>query len=110
LNATVAKVAAGAHEYVPVARVSNLVQTLRSLKEKGLWIAAADTGAETVYTSADLKGPIVLVVGGEGEGIGRLVLTECDLTLKIPMKGSIASLNAGVAAALVLFEISKQRS
>ncbi len=109
LNATVAKVSAGAHEHLPVARVSNLVSTLKTLKEQGLWIAAADAGAEKIYTDTDLKGPLALVVGGEGEGISRIVLKECDLQVKIPMCGSIDSLNAGVAAALMLFEVRRQR-
>lgn len=109
LNATVSKVAAGALEYVPVARVTNLVQTLRSLKNEGLWIVAADMDGKTNYQDADLTGPTALVIGSEGEGLARLVKDECDLIVKIPMKGKISSLNAGVAAALIMFEISKQR-
>ncbi|HBR02839.1 MAG TPA: 23S rRNA (guanosine(2251)-2'-O)-methyltransferase RlmB [Ruminiclostridium sp.] len=109
LNTTVAKVAAGAMEYVPVARVSNLVQTLRQLKEKGLWIIGADMEGQNNYYDADLTGPCALVIGNEGEGLGRLVKDECDLMVRIPMKGRISSLNAGVAAALVMFEIAKQR-
>ncbi len=109
LNATVAKVAAGAHEHLAVARVSNLVSTLKTLKENGVWVAASDAGAEQVYTQTDLKGPIAIVVGGEGEGISRIVRKECDLQVKIPMKGKIDSLNAGVAAALMLFEVARQR-
>ncbi len=109
LNATVAKVAAGALEYVPVARVTNLVQTLRSLKNEGLWIIGADMDGETNFQDADLSGPTALVIGSEGEGLARLVKDECDLMVKIPMKGKISSLNAGVAAALIMFEISKQR-
>lgn len=110
LNATVAKVAAGALEYVPVARVTNLVQTLRSLKNEGIWIIGTDMDGESVYYETDLKGPCALVIGSEGEGMSRLVKNECDLVVKIPMKGTISSLNAGVAAALVMFEIAKQRS
>jgi 23S rRNA (guanosine2251-2'-O)-methyltransferase len=109
LNATVAKVAAGALEYVPVARVSNLVQTLRELKEEGLWVVGADMEGESNYYDADLTGPCALVIGSEGEGLSRLVKDECDLMVRIPMKGKISSLNAGVAAALIMFEISKQR-
>lgn len=109
LNATVAKVAAGALEYVPVARVTNLVQTLRELKGEGLWAIGADMDGESIYYDADLKGPCALVIGSEGEGIGRLVKNECDMLVKIPMRGKISSLNAGVAAALIMFEISKQR-
>ena len=109
LNATVAKVAAGALEYVPVARVSNLVQTIRQLKAAGLWIIGADMEGASNYYETDLKGPCALVIGSEGEGLARLVKEECDLMVKIPMKGKIPSLNAGVAAALIMFEISKQR-
>ena len=109
LNATVAKVAAGALEYVQVARVTNLVQTLRSLKNEGLWIIGADMDGETNFQEADLTGPTALVIGSEGEGLARLVKDECDLMVKIPMKGKISSLNAGVAAGLIMFEISRQR-
>ena len=109
LNATVAKVAAGALEYVQVARVTNLVQTLRALKSEGLWIIGADMDGETNFQDADLTGPAALVIGSEGEGLSRLVKAECDLLVKIPMQGRISSLNAGVAAALIMFEISRQR-
>jgi len=109
LNATVAKVAAGAHEHLAVARVSNLVSTIKSLKEKGVWVAAADAEAEKPFAETDLSGSIAIVVGGEGEGISRIVLKECDLQVKIPMKGQITSLNAGVAAALLMFEVARQR-
>ncbi len=109
LNATVAKVAAGALEYVPAARVTNLVQTLRSLKNEGLWIIGADMEGAENYHDADLTGPCVLVIGSEGEGLSRLVKSECDLMVRIPMKGKISSLNAGVAAALIMFEIARQR-
>lgn len=109
LNATVAKVAAGALEYVPVARVGNLVQTLRSLKNKGLWVIGSDMDGENNYYDTDLTGPCALVIGSEGEGMSRLVKNECDLIVRIPMKGQISSLNAGVAAALIMFEITKQR-
>ncbi|MCX7771833.1 MAG: 23S rRNA (guanosine(2251)-2'-O)-methyltransferase RlmB [Clostridia bacterium] len=109
LNATVAKVAAGALEYMPVARVANLVQTLRELKEEGVWVIGADMDGENDYYDTDLKGPCALVIGSEGEGLSRLTKDECDILVKIPMKGKISSLNAGVAAALVMFEIAKQR-
>ncbi len=109
VNATVAKVSAGAHEHVAVARVSNLVSTIKTLKGLGVWVAAADAEAEKSYSETDLKGPIALVVGGEGEGISRIVTKECDLIVKIPMKGVISSLNAGVAAALLMFEVARQR-
>jgi len=109
LNATVAKVSAGALEYMPVARVGNLVQTLRSLKNQGLWIIGSDMDGKNNYYETNLKGPCALIVGSEGEGMSRLVKNECDLIVRIPMKGNINSLNAGVAAALIMFEISKQR-
>ena len=109
LNATVAKVAAGALEYVPVARVTNLFQTLRELKSEGIWIIGADMDGQSNYYDADLTGPCALVIGSEGEGLGRLVKDECDMMVRIPMKGQISSLNAGVAAALIMFEIVKQR-
>lgn len=109
LNATVAKVAAGALEYVNVARVPNLVQTLRTLKNEGLWVIGADMDGEINYQDADLTGPIALVIGSEGEGLSRLVKNECDLMVKIPMKGKISSLNAGVAAGIMIFEILRQR-
>lgn len=109
LSAAVAKTAAGALEYVPVARVGNIVQTLRELKEKGLWIAGADMDGASPYYEADLTGPIVLVVGSEGRGIGRLVKEACDFLVRIPMCGQINSLNASVAAGILLFEINKQR-
>ena len=109
LNATVAKVAAGAQEYVPIARVTNLVQTLTELKEKGLWIIGSDMEGEKNYYDADLKGPIALVIGNEGEGMSRVVSQACDFNVRIPLKGTISSLNAGVAAGLILFEIAKQR-
>lgn len=109
LSAAVAKTAAGALEYVPVARVGNIVQALRELKEKGLWIAGADMDGTSPYYEADLTGPIVLVVGSEGRGIGRLVKEACDFLVRIPMCGQINSLNASVAAGILLFEINKQR-
>jgi len=109
LNATVAKVAAGALEYVNVARVTNLVQTLRSLKNEGLWVIGADMDGKTNFHDADLTGPVALVIGSEGEGLSRLVKNECDLMVKIPMKGKISSLNAGVAAGIMIFEILRQR-
>jgi len=109
LNATVAKVAAGAQEFIAIARVANLAQAVRDLKKKGIWIAGADPGGEKTLYEAGLKGPIGLVIGSEGEGISRLIREECDFLVRIPMKGNISSLNAGVAAALMMFEISRQR-
>jgi len=109
LSATVAKVAAGALEYVNVARVTNLVQTLRTLKNEGLWVIGADMDGEVSFHDADLTGPVALVIGSEGEGLSRLVKNECDLMVRIPMKGKISSLNAGVAAGIMIFEILRQR-
>lgn len=106
----VSKASAGAVEYVPVARVVNLVQTIKMLKEKGIWIAGAEANQGRLYYECDLKGPLAIVIGSEGEGMGRLVRENCDFIAKIPMMGNISSLNAGVAAAVLLFEALKQRS
>lgn len=108
ITETVAKVSAGAVEYMAVARVSNLVQAIETLKEKGLWIAAADMDEEPYYEK-DLKGKIGLVIGNEGSGISKLVKAHCDFSVSIPMKGGVASLNASSAAAVLLYEIRKQR-
>lgn len=108
LTETVAKASAGAIEYLPVARVTNLVQTMEKLKEHGLWIAACDMG-ESLYYEADLTGPLAIVVGNEGKGISRLVKEHCDLTVSIPLKGKINSLNASNAAAIIVYEARRQR-
>lgn len=110
LNATVAKVAAGAQEFIAIARVGNLAQTVRELKAKGIWMAGADPEGDKAYYETDMKGPIGLIIGSEGEGLSRVVKEQCDFLVKIPMKGKISSLNAGVAAGLLLFEIAKNRS
>ena len=109
LSAAVAKVSAGAVEYVPVVRIGNIVQTMKELKKRGLWIVGADMDGDKAFFDADLTGPIALVVGSEGAGIGRLVKENCDFLVKIPMKGNISSLNASVACSLLLYEILKQR-
>lgn len=109
LTETVAKASAGAIEYVPVARVGNLVQTIQKLKEAGLWIAALDMDGECYY-EAELSGPIALVVGGEGQGVSRLVRENCDFVLSIPMKGRISSLNASNAAAVLMYEVYRRRA
>ena len=109
LSAAVAKTAAGALEYVPVAQIGNIAQAIGALKEKGLWIAGADMDGAAPYYEADLKGPLALVVGSEGRGIGRLVKEACDFLVRIPMHGQINSLNASVAAGILLFEIARQR-
>lgn len=108
LTATVAKVSAGAINYVPVAKVTNLVVVIEELKEKGLWFVCADMGGELMY-NVDLKGPIGVVIGSEGEGVGRLIKEKCDFTAKIPMKGNIDSLNASVAMGILSYEIVRQR-
>ncbi|OUN00714.1 MAG: 23S rRNA (guanosine(2251)-2'-O)-methyltransferase RlmB [Firmicutes bacterium ZCTH02-B6] len=109
LTMTVARTSAGAVEYVPVAQVSNLVHTIRTLKERGLWVVGADMAGEQDLWDADLTGPLAVVVGGEDKGLGRLVREACDFLVRIPMRGRVNSLNAGVAGALVLFEIARQR-
>lgn len=109
LTPAVTRASAGAVEYIRVAMVTNIVSTLRELKRKGLWIAGLDAGGQCLWET-ELKGPLALVVGGEGRGLGRLVRETCDFIVGIPMKGRIESLNAGVAAALVIFEAFRQRS
>ena len=108
LTATVAKTSAGALNYTPVAKVTNLAKTMEELKEKGLWFVCADMGGESMYR-LNLKGPIGLVIGNEGEGVGRLVKEKCDFIASIPMKGEIDSLNASVAAGVLAYEIVRQR-
>lgn len=108
LTATVAKTSAGALNYTPVAKVTNLVKTIQELKEQGIWFVCADMEGEVMYRT-DLKGPIGLVIGNEGEGVSRLVKESCDFTASIPMKGDIDSLNASVAAGVLAFEIVRQR-
>lgn len=108
LTATVAKASAGAINYVPVAKVTNLAATIEELKERGLWFVCADMDGELMY-NLDLKGPIGLVIGNEGEGVGRLVKEKCDMVARIPMKGDIDSLNASVAMGVLAYEIVRQR-
>lgn len=108
LTATVAKTSAGALNYTPVAKVTNLAKTMDDLKEKGLWFVCADMGGESMYR-LNLTGPIGLVIGNEGEGVGRLVKEKCDFVASIPMKGQIDSLNASVAAGVLAYEIVRQR-
>ena len=108
LTATVAKTSAGALNYTPVAKVTNLVRTMDELKEKGLWFVCADMGGTTMY-DLNLKGPIGLVIGNEGEGVSRLVRENCDFVASIPMKGDIDSLNASVAAGVLAYEIVRQK-
>lgn len=110
LTATVSKISAGAVEYVPVAKVTNLVQTIEWLKEQGVWIAGADGSAEQTVFESDLTMPLAIVVGNEGKGIGRLVKEHCDFLVKLPMMGSIQSLNASVAASVLAYEALRQRT
>ena len=109
LTATVARTSAGALNYTPVAKVTNLVQTMEMLKEKGIWFVCADMNGQRMY-DLDLKGPIGLVIGNEGEGVSRLGKEKCDMVASIPMKGDIDSLNASVAAGVLAYEIVRQRS
>lgn len=108
LTATVARTSAGALNYTPVAKVTNMAATIEQLKEKGLWFVCADMDGDVMY-DMDLKGPIGLVVGNEGDGVGRLVKEKCDFIAKIPMRGDIDSLNASVATGVLAFEIVRQR-
>ncbi len=108
LTAVVDRTSAGALHYTPVARVTNLAATIEELKKQGMWFVCADMGGETMY-DLNLKGPIGLVIGNEGEGVGRLVRESCDYVAAIPMKGNIDSLNASVAAGVLAYEIVRQR-
>ncbi len=108
LTAVVARTSAGALNYTPVAKVTNLSKTIEELKKEGIWFVCADMDGTRMY-DLDLKGPIGLVIGSEGEGVGRLVKEKCDFTAAIPMKGNIDSLNASVAAGVLAYEIVRQR-
>lgn len=108
LNEVVAKTSAGAIEYVPVAKVTNISQTIEDLKKEGLWIAGAEAGGSAMYKQ-DLTGAIGLVIGSEGEGISRLVKEKCDFLVEIPMFGDVNSLNASVAAAVLMYEVVRQK-
>ncbi len=109
LTATVGKTSAGAMEYMPVARVTNISKTIEDLKKEGIWIACADMGGDD-YFEASLDGAIALVIGSEGEGVSRLVKEKCDFVVSIPMYGKISSLNASVAAGLLMYEVVRQRN
>lgn len=109
LTAVVAKTSAGAVEYVRVARVANLVQTMEKLKAAGLWIAGADVGAKDGFYETNLNGPLAIVIGNEGQGLSRLVKERCDFILSLPMVGQINSLNASVATGVILYEVVRQR-
>lgn len=109
LTATVARTSAGALNYTPVAKVTNLAKTIEELKKEGMWFVCADMGGTTMY-QLDLRGAIGLVIGNEGDGVGRLVREKCDMAAAIPMKGNIDSLNASVAAGVLAYEIVRQRA
>mgnify|MGYP000079078255 FL=1 len=108
LNAVVAKISAGAVEYVPVVQIGNIPQTIEELKKLGFWIAGADMNGEDYYKS-NLTGPMVIVVGAEGKGLGRLVKEKCDIIVSLPMQGGVSSLNASAAGAVLLYEVVRQR-
>ena len=108
LTPTVAKTSAGAINYTPVAKVTNISKTMEELKAQGMWFVCADMGGESMY-KLDLTGPIGLVIGNEGEGVSKLVKENCDFVASIPMKGDIDSLNASVATGVLAYEIVRQR-
>lgn len=109
LTPVVIKVSAGAVEYMNIAKVSNIASTIEELKERGVWIYGADMDGEQDYFNRDLSGPIAIVIGSEGKGIGRLIREKCDFLVKIPMNGKISSLNASVAASVMMYEVLRQR-
>ena len=109
VNATVSKSSAGAVEHMKITRVNNINETIRFLKEEGIWIVGTDGDAKTVYYDQDLKGSIAIVIGSEGFGMSKLVKENCDFLIKIPMSGKITSLNASVSAGIVIYEAVKQR-
>ncbi len=110
LTAVVAKTSAGAVSYLPVARVPNIPQALKDLKDRGLWVFGAAAEGTTALYAADLKSPAAIVIGSEGDGMSRLVRESCDFLVSIPMKGKISSLNASAAAAILLYEAVRQRA
>jgi len=110
LTVTVAKTSAGAIEYVPVARVVNLNNAIKMLKENNIWVIGIDQGGKRSFIEIDFKLPTAIVIGGEGKGISRLVKENCDEVVSIPMKGKISSLNASVAAGITMYEVLRQRS
>ena len=109
VTAAAMKTAAGAFAYLPVSQTGNIRQTLEMLKEKGFWVVGADMDGESLYYEANLKGPLVIVMGAEGKGVSPLTRKMCDFCVRIPMKGKVSSLNVSVAAALLIYEAAKQR-
>lgn len=110
VNSTVSKVSAGAVEYMKIARVNNINETIRYLKEQDVWICGTDMDTNTIYTKQDYKMPIAIVIGSEGFGMSRLVKENCDFLVKIPMKSKITSLNASVSAGIIMYEVVKNRN
>lgn len=110
LTSTVAKASAGAVEYIPVARVANLAQAVQKLKSAGIWIVGSDSDAPKPYFQQDMSGPLAIIVGSEGKGMGRLLKEKCDYLVSIPMKGKIGSLNASVAGAVLMYERMRQQA
>ncbi|WP_124726380.1 23S rRNA (guanosine(2251)-2'-O)-methyltransferase RlmB [Staphylospora marina] len=110
LTASVAKAAAGALEHVPVAKVPNLNQFAEELKERGVWLVGSDGAANTLYTGVDYTVPVALVIGSEGQGMGRLLKEKCDFLVKLPMRGNVTSLNASVAAGILMYEVLRSRN
>ena len=110
VNSTVSKVSAGAVEYMKIARVNNINETIRYLKEQDVWICGTDMDTDTIDTKQDYKMPIAIVIGSEGFGMSRLVKENCDFLVKIPMKGRITSLNASVSAGIIMYEVVKNRN
>ncbi len=109
LTPTVARISAGAVEHIPVARIVNMGQTIDFLKEKGLWVVGADANGSKNIWESNLEGPLAIVIGGEDKGLGRLISEKCDFLVSLPMMGKINSLNASVAAALIMYEARRQR-
>ena len=110
LSSVVAKTSAGALEHMRIARVTNLAAAIDGLKKSGVWVYGAADGSAALYTDTDLRGPLALVIGNEGAGIGKLVREKCDGLVRIPMVGSVSSLNASVAAGVLLYEALRQRN
>lgn len=105
----VAKTSVGATQYVPIVRVNNINETMKELQDRGVWIVGTDGSAETLYTEQDMTGPIAIIIGSEGKGMGTLTMKNCDFLVKIPMMGKITSLNASVSGGIVVFEALRQR-
>ncbi len=110
VNATVSKVSAGATTYMKIARVNNINDTIKKLKDNGLWVIGTDGAADTLYYNQDLRGPLAIIIGSEGFGMSKLVRENSDILIKIPMKGNITSLNASVSAGIVIYEALRQRN